>query len=114
MALYIPAKKIKSFSLFILSFLFRSVSKDRGGEKKTPFGPPTNANAAFDKYFDKAEAAENSKSTPGATPDARQAATTRTATTAAARPGAASTAKPTEASGKSHPPVAATRTYRRF
>lgn len=91
----------------------RSVSKDRGGEKKTPFGPPTNANAAFDKYFDKAEAADTTKSTPGATPDARQPATTRTAT-AAGRPGAASTAKPTEASGKTHPPVAATRTYRRF
>ena len=48
---------------------FRSVSKDRGIEKKTPFGPPGNANAAFDKYFDKAEAAESTsqtKSTPGA------------------------------------------------
>merc|ERR1712142_753269 len=36
----------------------RSASKDRSGggekEKKTPFGPPGNANAAFDKYFDKA------------------------------------------------------------
>jgi len=36
----------------------RSASKDRvGGEQKvkaTPFGPPGNANAAFDKYFDKA------------------------------------------------------------
>ncbi len=110
--IYFSKKKKKNFIVYLIS-LFRSVSKDRGGEKKTPFGPPTNANAAFDKYFDKAEAAENSKSTPGATPDARQAATTtRTATTT--RPGAASTAKPTEASGKSHPPVAVTRTYRRF
>merc|ERR1711923_353871 len=33
----------------------RSASKDRK-EKATPFGPPGNANAAFDKYFDKAEA----------------------------------------------------------
>merc|ERR1712024_262501 len=32
----------------------RSASKDR--TKATPFGPPGNANAAFDKYFDKAEA----------------------------------------------------------
>merc|ERR1719290_181713 len=41
----------------------RSASKDRLGannakagekEKGTPFGPPGNANAAFDKYFDKA------------------------------------------------------------
>lgn len=35
----------------------RSASKDRVGEPKvkaTPFGPPGNANAAFDKYFDKA------------------------------------------------------------
>merc|ERR1711953_594262 len=31
----------------------RSASKDR--TKPTPFGPPGNANAAFDKYFDKAE-----------------------------------------------------------
>merc|ERR1719228_1495510 len=31
----------------------RSASKDR--TKATPFGPPGNANAAFDKYFDKAE-----------------------------------------------------------
>jgi hypothetical protein len=37
----------------------RSASKDRAGEKPktTPFGPPGNANAAFDKYFDKAGAA---------------------------------------------------------
>ena len=91
------------------------MSKDRGAEKKTPFGPPTNANAAFDKYFDKAEAAENSKSTPGATPDARQPATATARTATAVRPGAVSTAKPTEATGKTtHPPVAATRTYRRF
>merc|ERR1719369_2551036 len=36
----------------------RSASKDRAGEKPktTPFGPPGNANAAFDKYFDKAGA----------------------------------------------------------
>merc|ERR1712038_1906067 len=32
----------------------RSASKDR--TKATPFGPPGNANAAFDKYFDKADA----------------------------------------------------------
>merc|ERR1711983_169426 len=34
----------------------RSASKDRISKKETPFGPPGNANAAFDKYFDKAEA----------------------------------------------------------
>merc|ERR1712241_1415706 len=32
----------------------RSASKD--GTKATPFGPPGNANAAFDKYFEKAGA----------------------------------------------------------
>merc|ERR1719495_886916 len=36
----------------------RSASRDRTAksEKATPFGPPGNANAAFDKYFEKAEA----------------------------------------------------------
>merc|ERR1739846_127825 len=47
----------------------RSASKDRSGEQKektksgTPFGPPGNANAAFDKYFDKSGAG-NSTSKP--------------------------------------------------
>lgn len=48
----------------------RSASKDRAGEKSkaTPFGPPGNANAAFDKYFDKSESASGavSKITPSA------------------------------------------------
>jgi len=44
----------------------RSASKDRmaGKEKETkgtPFGPPGNANAAFDKYFDKSEGAAAAK-----------------------------------------------------
>merc|ERR1712198_717990 len=40
----------------------RSASKDRmaSKEKATPFGPPGNANAAFDKYFDKAGGASAS------------------------------------------------------
>lgn len=71
----------------------RSVSKDRVGEKekKTPFGPTGNANAAFDKYFDKAA--------PGAA-----------ATATPTRPGASTvTPRPTVT-----PPASATRTYRRF
>ena len=69
----------------------RSASKDRAGgekEKKTPFGPPGNANAAFDKYFDKAG---------GSAP-------TGAAGAAAARPSPASSSAPTSAA----------RTYRRF
>merc|ERR1719376_543051 len=57
----------------------RSASKDRmaGGKDKTnhttkkgtPFGPPGNANAAFDKYFDKAGGgAANPSSKIGASP----------------------------------------------
>jgi len=70
----------------------RSASKDRAGEKekKTPFGPPGNANAAFDKYFDKASAPSPAATVTRAT--ARPTATPTTTTTAAA----------------------ATRTYRRF
>jgi hypothetical protein len=93
----------------------RSVSKDRGsGEKKTPFGPPTNANAAFDKYFDKAESSDTTKSTPGATPDARQSSATRTARPGSAASTAAKPAEAPSAAGSRHAPVAATRTYRRF
>jgi len=94
----------------------RSVSKDRGGEKKTPFGPPGNANAAFDKYFDKAEAADTTKSTPGATPDARQPPSVRTTArpAAAKSTGEAAGASGSTAAGGKHAPVAASRTYRRF
>ena len=71
----------------------RSASKDRAAagekEKKTPFGPPGNANAAFDKYFDKATP---SPATTVTRATARPTATPTTTTTAAAT----------------------TRTYRRF
>jgi len=63
----------------------RSASKDRMGASKektdakakaTPFGPPGNANAAFDKYFDKAGGA-------AATPAAKAGATATPAKTPA-------------------------------
>merc|ERR1712212_1005713 len=73
----------------------RSASKDRmaGGKdktddkakKETPFGPPGNANAAFDKYFDKAgggAATPSSKTgaSPTATPAKTPAASTNSST----------------------------------
>lgn len=83
----------------------RSASKDRmgGGASKTgekekgatPFGPPANANAAFDKYFDKA----------GPTPPPKSSTSTPTSTTSTTATKTASTA-----SGSSTLP----RTYRRF
>jgi len=94
----------------------RSVSKDRGIEKKTPFGPPGNANAAFDKYFDKAEAAESTsqtKSTPGAVAPATRPGS-RAGLAKAAESSTSTAAASSSAEGKKHPPVAATRTYRRF
>merc|ERR1712002_347797 len=70
----------------------RSASKDRmaGGKDKaddkakskgTPFGPPGNANAAFDKYFDKAGGGAatpptKTGATPAATPTKTPTATT--------------------------------------
>jgi len=64
----------------------RSASKDRAGEKekKTPFGPPGNANAAFDKYFDKA-GGSGGASAAGASPAARPTASSSTAAASAAR-----------------------------
>ena len=82
----------------------RSASKDRmAGMKdkaddkaktKTPFGTPGNANAAFDKYFDKSGGAVPPTAKPGAT-----ATTTPTKTPA-----------PAAAANSSTLP----RTYRRF
>jgi len=85
----------------------RSASKDRNGgekEKKTPFGPPGNANAAFDKYFDKAAAASTSTPT---TASSSVGASRATARSAAASTSSAAGSSSTAAS-------AATRTYRRF
>jgi len=84
----------------------RSASKDRSGggekEKKTPFGPPGNANAAFDKYFDKAAASSSAAATTSSS-------TLTAASRATARPaGVSSTASSTSAA------AAATRTYRRY
>merc|ERR1719477_513365 len=71
----------------------RSASKDRmeGGKDKTddkakkgtPFGPPGNANAAFDKYFDKAgggAATPTAKTGAAAAPAKAPAATTNSST----------------------------------
>jgi len=76
----------------------RSASKDRTAkaEKATPFGPPGNANAAFDKYFDKAEA--------GNGPAKKEATPSSSSTSAAARSSA------TSSTNSSTLP----RTYRRF
>merc|ERR1711915_517283 len=58
----------------------RSASK----EKATPFGPPGNANAAFDKYFDKAGGASaspaKSEAKPAATPTKTPASSTSSST----------------------------------
>merc|ERR1712088_404243 len=72
----------------------RSASKDR--TKATPFGPPGNANAAFDKYFDKAE--------PTGAAAAEKKETSSSSAAAASRSAASS------ASASSTLP----RTYRRF
>ena len=71
----------------------RSASKDRMGggkdktddkaKKGTPFGPPGNANAAFDKYFDKAgggAATPTAKTGAAAAPAKAPAATTNSST----------------------------------
>jgi len=80
----------------------RSASKDRLGASKdkaeekakgTPFGPPGNANAAFDKYFDKAGGT-------APTPPAKAGATAS----------ATATKTPSSATSSSTLP----RTYRRF
>eukprot|EP00092_Neocalanus_flemingeri_P038095 GFUD01041465.1.p1 GENE.GFUD01041465.1~~GFUD01041465.1.p1 ORF type:complete len:1997 (+),score=598.99 GFUD01041465.1:524-6514(+) len=80
----------------------RSASKDRMGASKekaeekakaTPFGPPGNANAAFDKYFDKAG---------GAAP------------TPPAKSGATATATPTSTPSSVTSSSTLPRTYRRF
>merc|ERR1719192_628336 len=77
----------------------RSASKDRK-EKATPFGPPGNANAAFDKYFDKAEAGNGQ-----AAAAAKKEAASPSSTTSTAR-----TTSSVAASNSSTLP----RTYRRF
>lgn len=76
----------------------RSASKDRAGEKEksaaTPFGPPGNANAAFDKYFDRSgppTASGAAARTPAA--PARASAVPAAARTPAA-PAAAAAAAP--------------------
>merc|ERR1719295_616114 len=64
----------------------RSASKDRIStkEKATPFGPPGNANAAFDKYFDKAGGASaspaKSETKASATPTKTSASSTSSST----------------------------------
>merc|ERR1712198_761789 len=64
----------------------RSASKDRmaSKEKATPFGPPGNANAAFDKYFDKAGGASaspaKSETKASATPTKTSASSTSSST----------------------------------
>merc|ERR1712198_584257 len=64
----------------------RSASKDRmaSKEKATPFGPPGNANAAFDKYFDKAGGASaspaKSETKASATPSKTSASSTSSST----------------------------------
>merc|ERR1712038_598711 len=77
----------------------RSASKDRK-EKATPFGTPGNANAAFDKYFDKAEAGNGQ-----AAAAAKKEAASPSSTTSTAR-----TTSSVAASNSSTLP----RTYRRF
>merc|ERR1712110_950202 len=68
-----------------------SASKDRlGGGKaeKGPFGPPGNANAAFDKYFDKAEAGPNNgqaAASNGASAAAKKDSTSSTTSSSATR-----------------------------
>merc|ERR1712066_720123 len=68
----------------------RSASKDRlgGGKKdvKGPFGPPGNANAAFDKYFDKAEAGPSSgQATPSNGAAAKKDSTSSTTSSSTTR-----------------------------
>merc|ERR1712098_475840 len=60
----------------------RSASRDRTAksEKATPFGPPGNANAAFDKYFEKAEAGSG-PAKKEATPSSSSASATVRGTT---------------------------------
>jgi len=88
----------------------RSASKDRLGannakagekEKGTPFGPPGNANAAFDKYFDKA-----GQGTPSST-----ASTSSSSKVTASISSSSTTSKPTSTTTASS---TLPRTYRRF
>merc|ERR1712045_1062025 len=76
----------------------RSASKDR--TKATPFGPPGNANAAFDKYFDKADAGNGQ-----AAAAAKKEAASPSSTTSTAR----STSSVAASNSSTLP-----RTYRRF
>merc|ERR1712025_805925 len=61
----------------------RSASKDRISKKETPFGPPGNANAAFDKYFDKAEAS-NGQAAPEEAKETKPTPTTSSLRSSAA------------------------------
>merc|ERR1712025_683618 len=76
----------------------RSASKDRISKKETPFGPPGNANAAFDKYFDKAEAG-NGQAASEEAKEAKPAPTTSSLRSSASAASSSSTLP---------------RTYRRF
>merc|ERR1719350_1601535 len=90
----------------------RSASKDRlgGGKKdeKGPFGPPGNANAAFDKYFDKAEAGPNNGQ--AAASNGAAAATKKDSTSSTTSSSATRNSTSAGASNSSTLP----RTYRRF
>merc|ERR1712096_247804 len=63
-----------------------AASKDKNDEKAkgTPFGPPGNANAAFDKYFDKGGAA--APTPPAKTAAASPAKTSANATNSSTLP----------------------------
>ena len=81
----------------------RSASRDRvaKSDKATPFGPPGNANAAFDKYFEKAEAGTNGQ--------AEKKETSTTSSTSSVRNTSSSTSAASAGSSSTLP-----RTYRRF
>ena len=81
----------------------RSASRDRvaKSDKATPFGPPGNANAAFDKYFEKAEAGTNGQ--------AAKKETSTTSSTSSVRNTSSSTSAASAGSSSTLP-----RTYRRF
>merc|ERR1719429_177445 len=85
----------------------RSASKDRLTKtEKGPFGPPGNANAAFDKYFDKAEAGNT-----GAAGDKKETPTSSSSTTAAS---SSSTSAARSSSSATSSSSSLPRTYRRF
>merc|ERR1712117_6893 len=81
----------------------RSASRDRvaKSDKATPFGPPGNADAAFDKYFEKAEAGTNGQ--------AAKKETSTTSSTSSVRNTSSSTSAASAGSSSTLP-----RTYRRF